>query len=96
MARATRAAVAVLEVERDLLARGGRAVDGEGRECLEWEGSVALGARGDECRGEGEDLVLVERSVERTRPGGALQASGVDPGCVARLGGEDHASGGED
>ncbi len=68
--------------------------DSDGREGLNGQLGVALGARGDEARGQGVDLVVREGSIERLGEGLLVQA-GADVGGVARLNGQDRASGRE-
>lgn len=82
--------------EHDLVTGHDRALSlgDEGRESLDGESGVALGARLDEARGQGEDLVEGERGVEGLGEGLLVEA-GADVGRVAGLDREDGASSGE-
>lgn len=66
-------------------------LESEGREGLDRERRVALRARGDEARGQGEDLVEAQGGVEGLGEGGLLQL-GTQISGVAGLDGQDGPS----
>ncbi len=73
---------------------GGGRVKGQGWEGLDREHWVGLRAGGDECRGQGVDLVDGQRSVEWLGEGRLLEG-GAEIGGVASFDGEDGGGGGE-
>lgn len=86
--------VRVVEGEGGHLSGLGSA-DGQSGEGLDGEGSVAVGARGDEGRGKGVDHVKAERSVVRAAPRVGVGDGAVLPGLVTGLSGENDGSDGK-
>lgn len=85
-----------LQGDHAVLPHRGGVLEGQSREGGEWQGVVAIRAGLDESRGQGVDLVRIERNIEWGWEG-RLGMFGVDVvadvGVVAGLDGQDGAGG---